>query len=132
MVIFISEFNVVTRFISRFVFNPFLIDKYVFPDLYCTPLLILTEKTHSWEDTTWGHWLRFFLKDRISKSQLILWQIDWQESCRLHFINRIHCFALQWVCYRSTLWFFITLGYNIYIHLDVDLEWLFSILLSFI
>ena len=41
-----------------------------------------------------------FKRQNITITALILWQIDWQESCRLHFINRIHLFWISMIRYR--------------------------------
>ena len=79
----IHRFIVFTRLLRRCIFSPILIDKYVFPALlYAANNFNPRNPIQLHSNGLQG--IDNFLKVRISKS-LILWQIDWQESCRLQF-----------------------------------------------
>ena len=113
------------RYINGLIFNPILIDKHVSCSILYTANNFVQENLQcdSCEDLLSTAIARYrekwnFPKDRVSSNSLILWHIDWQESCRLHFINRIQCFVIPMITLSFDFMTFIN-GYHNQIELVI-------------
>ena len=115
---FLCRSNFVMRYINGLIFNPILIDKHVSCSILYTANNFVQENLQcdSCEDLLSTAIAKYrekwnFPKDRVSSNSLILWHIDWQESCRLHFINRIQCFVIPMITLSFDFMTFIN-GYH--------------------